>query len=70
MSGESGAKNGAPQDKGDQLHPFDKYDVAISDDVVVAYATGDGCINASAGEIGESQKTSFYFYGSTITRES
>lgn len=37
-------------------HPFEEYDVTIGDDVVVAYATGDGSINAFAGEIGDSPK--------------
>ena len=33
-------------------HPWDKYDVTEGDDVVVAYATGDGSVNALAGQIG------------------
>ena len=38
------------------MHPFEKYNVTIGDDVVVAYATGDGSINAFGGEIGSSPK--------------
>jgi hypothetical protein len=38
------------------MHPFEKYNVTIGDDVVVSYATGDGSINAFAGEIGNSPK--------------
>jgi len=38
------------------MHPFEKYDVTIGDDVVVAYATGNGSINAFTGEIGSSPK--------------
>lgn len=29
------------------MHPFEKYDVTIGDDVVVAYATGDGSVSKS-----------------------
>ncbi len=38
------------------MHPFEKFNVTIGDDVVVAYATGDGSIDAFAGEIGSSPK--------------
>src|SRR5208282_5143440 len=45
-----------PQRKETNMHPFEKYNVTIGDDVVVAYATGDGSINAFGGEIGSSPK--------------
>ena len=38
------------------MQPFEKYNVTIGDAVVVAYATGDGSINAFGGEIGSSPK--------------
>jgi hypothetical protein len=38
------------------MHPFEKYNVTIGDDVVVAYYAGDGSVNSFAGEIGSSPK--------------
>jgi hypothetical protein len=38
------------------MHPFEQFDVTIGDDVIVAYWTGDGSVNAFGGEIGDSPK--------------